>query len=157
MDIKLRRMKTADWLGVKKLSEEFREYNLKLVKKFDDSHTFFEIPFAKRDFLKILRRKDKYYVLVLDGDKIIGFAYAQVSVCNFNKSKSIGYLSDIFITNKYRGKGIADIVWNELLKWFKLKKVSFLQLNVFINNEPAIKVYKKWGFRPYTMIMSQKF
>jgi len=157
MDIELRKMKATDWPAVKKLSEEFRDYNLKLVKKFDNSHAFFELPFTKNNFLKILRRKDKYYVLALADGRVVGFAYAQTAPCKFNKSKSVGYLSDIFITKSYRGKGVANMIWDELLGWFKSKKVSFLQLNVFFNNEHAIKVYKRWGFKPYTMMMSQKF
>jgi len=157
MDITFRKLKERDWAEFKKLSDEFQRYNLKLTRKFDKSHVFFENPFTKKDFLKILRRKDKLYIGVLHKEKIIGFAYAQTVPDERHKSKSVGWLSEIFITKKYRGKGIADKIWDEILPWFKFKKVSFLKLDVLCNNERAIRVYKKWGFKPYTMIMSRKF
>ena len=157
MDITFRNLKARDWPEIRKLSDEFQRYNLKLTRKFDRSHIFFERPFTKKDFLKILRRKDKLYVAALYKEKIIGFAYAQTVPDERYKSKSVGWLSEIFITKKYREKGVADNIWDEIFEWFKLKKVSFIKLNVLCNNEHAIKVYKKWGFKPYTMIMSRKF
>ena len=157
MDIKFRKLKERDWTEFKKLSDEYDGYNLKLTRKFDKSHAFFEKSFSKKDYFKILRRKNKLYISVFDGDKMIGFAYAQTVPSERNESKSIGWLSDIFITKSYRGKGVADKIWDEIMQWFKLKKVSFLKLDVLCNNEHAIKVYKKWGFKPYTMVMSRKF
>ena len=157
MEITFRKLKERDWPEIARLSEEFREYNLKLIRDFDRSHAFFEHPFTKKDFFKILRRKDKLYIAAIHRDRIVGFAYAQTAAASkVDKSKTVGWLSEIFITKAYRRKGVGDKIWDEILAWFKLKKVSFLQLNVFCNNERAVEVYKKWGFKPYTMIMSRK-
>ena len=53
------------------------------------------------------------------------------------------YLEDILVTEKMRGKGIGNLLFNELFKEAKEKQLQGIVWQVLEWNEPAIKFYKK--------------
>lgn len=46
-----------------------------------------------------------------------------------------------------RGKGVTQLLYNAAIQKFKEQGVQEIQLEVITKNEPAIKVYKKTGFK----------
>jgi ribosomal protein S18 acetylase RimI-like enzyme len=61
--------------------------------------------------------------------------------------KSGWYLADFMIYKKYRGKGLASMLMECVLKLAKRKKKKSIFLWVEQDNTPAIKVYEKYGFK----------
>lgn len=53
------------------------------------------------------------------------------------------YLEDLLVTEKMRGKGIGQLLFNELIKEAKKKQLNGIVWQVLEWNEPAIKFYKK--------------
>ncbi len=53
------------------------------------------------------------------------------------------YLEDLIVTEKLRGKGIGTLLFDELIKEAKDKKLSGIVWQVLEWNEPAINFYKK--------------
>ena len=53
------------------------------------------------------------------------------------------YLEDLLVTEKMRGKGIGQLLFNELFKEAKEKQLNGIVWQVLEWNEPAIKFYKK--------------
>ena len=53
------------------------------------------------------------------------------------------YLEDLLVTEKMRGKGIGQLLFNELVKEAKEKQLNGIVWQVLEWNEPAIKFYKK--------------
>lgn len=53
------------------------------------------------------------------------------------------YLEDILVTEKMRGKGIGKLLFDELVKEAKAKKLNGIVWQVLEWNEPAIKFYKR--------------
>ncbi len=53
------------------------------------------------------------------------------------------YLEDILVTEELRGKGIGNLLFDELLKEAKEKQLNGIVWQVLDWNEPAIKFYKK--------------
>ena len=53
------------------------------------------------------------------------------------------YLEDLLVTEKMRGKGIGQLLFNELIKEAKEKHLTGIVWQVLGWNEPAIKFYKK--------------
>ncbi len=53
------------------------------------------------------------------------------------------FLEDLLVTEKMRGKGIGQLLFNELFKEAKSKKLNGIVWQVLEWNEPAIKFYKK--------------
>ena len=53
------------------------------------------------------------------------------------------YLEDLLVTEKMRGKGIGQLLFNELFKEAKARQLNGIAWQVLEWNEPAIKFYKK--------------
>ncbi|MCX6746051.1 MAG: GNAT family N-acetyltransferase [Candidatus Parcubacteria bacterium] len=157
MQIKLRKVKKADLKQIRELAKEYESLMIKIADQTIKGFGDFEIPLYQKFFSKAFNRKNKLFLAALDGNKIIGFILARIiKHKKGNKIYLTGNVSEIFITQSYRGKGIAELMWREALKWFKLNKVKFLQLHVFYGNKKPIAIYKKWGFKPMGLIMKRK-
>ena len=55
------------------------------------------------------------------------------------------FLEDIIVTESQRGRGIGKLLFDEVVKIGKQKKVRSLEWQVLDWNEPAIKFYKKYN------------
>lgn len=76
--------------------------------------------------------------------KIVGFLSAGRGTVNRIKHSAYivtGILED------YRGKGIGTKLFEELDKWAAEKALVRLELTVMVNNEGAVALYKKMGFK----------
>ena len=87
-------------------------------------------------------------VVEIDG-LIVGTGYAQLrdSKASYTHLKH-GYLGFIYVAPDFRGRGIAQNVMENLLSWGRSEGVSDFYLDVYSQNESAIKAYQKAGFRP---------
>lgn len=88
-------------------------------------------------------------VLVLeDEDCLQGYMLSRIdrNIPVF-KNEWAGYVSDIYLEEKYRGKGSGTKMWKLTLDWFKEKGVKEISIKVLHYNPDAFNSYKKWGFR----------
>ena len=76
-----------------------------------------------------------------DNDKLIGLVAAYD-----NPTEKFGWITNVSVDPNYSGKGIATELLNECKKYFEIKKYFSIFLEVFVNNERAIKLYTKQGF-----------
>ena len=67
-----------------------------------------------------------------------------------------GVMDNLYVEEKYRRKGIAKKLIEELIKWFKEKNVDVMTVHVYSSNLKAIVLYKKFGFKEYTINMNRK-
>lgn len=79
-----------------------------------------------------------------DNDKLIGLVAAYD-----NPTEKFGWITNVSVDPNYSGKGIATELLNECKKYFEIKKYFSIFLEVFVNNERAIKLYAKQGFIQY--------
>lgn len=70
--------------------------------------------------------------------------------------KKIGYISEIFVKKKYRGKDISSRLKDEAIKWFKEKGIMYISIAVYDDNRMAHEIYKKWGFFDYYTDMRKR-
>jgi len=56
-------------------------------------------------------------------------------------------LFDIVTANKHRNKGLGTILIQNILHWGKENGANYAYLQVMLNNEPALKLYSKMGFK----------
>lgn len=60
---------------------------------------------------------------------------------------SVAYISNLHIRENLRGQGLGSIMMRELIKEAKRQNIITLLLDVLEDNECAIHLYKKFGFR----------
>jgi ribosomal protein S18 acetylase RimI-like enzyme len=67
----------------------------------------------------------------------------------------IGWINDVFVKQNYRGKGHARNIMMEALQY--LEEIGFpdVRLNVYVHNEPAIRLYESLGFKDLCKFMKR--
>jgi ribosomal protein S18 acetylase RimI-like enzyme len=76
-----------------------------------------------------------------DNNKLVGL----VAVYD-NTAEKFGWITNVSVDPNYSKKGIATELLNNCYKYFEIKKYFNIFLEVFVNNEKAIKLYTKHGF-----------
>ena len=111
----------------------------------------------KLAFEKDIQKKNAKFLVIEDGNKIIGYIFGEVRDDShpLYKRPKTGELNDIAVLNKYQGKGVASRLWKELQKWFIRKKCRMVTLSVNSNNK-AREIYKRWGFDVFYLRMIKK-
>lgn len=84
------------------------------------------------------------YVAVIKND-IVGFAVLAPT------SKRLVYIGvaevSVYVAQKYRGKGIGNILLNTLVDESEKEGFWTLQASIFAENKPSIKMHLKCGFK----------
>ena len=123
---------------------------------------------SERPFNSSLKSEDTFYydlpslisddnsrlVVVEVSGKIIGSGYAQVrssKECLVHERHS--YIGFMFVTPGQRGKGVAQKILDRLINWSKSEGVKDIYMDVYAQNESAIKAYDKAGFKPCLLEM----
>lgn len=87
-------------------------------------------------------------------DQIIGCGYAQIrSAKPFEKHELFGYLGFMFVSPEFRGNGINGLLLDDLKKWVLSQGITEVRLQLYSENEAAIKAYEKAGFKNIVTIM----
>ena len=157
MSIIIRQVKKIDLTQIRKLANDYGRLMNKVAENTISGFGDWAVPDMRNFFSEALHKKHKLFLVAVDKQKIIGFML--VRIIFHKEGKKIypeGKLSETFIVENYRGKGIAETMWQQALKWFKENKVKVLQLHVFAGNTKPIAIYKKWGFKPMGIIMKRK-
>jgi ribosomal protein S18 acetylase RimI-like enzyme len=88
-------------------------------------------------------------LLVIEGNgKVIGSGYAQIREAKpYLRHERFAHLGFMFVIPEFRGKGLNLLLLNELKQWVLSKGVSEVRLEVYADNEAAIRAYDKAGFK----------
>ena len=78
-----------------------------------------------------------------ENNRIEGFALYYIRFSTWKGQRM--YLEDFLVTEKMRGRGIGTLLFEELIKEAKQKKLNGIQWQVLEWNEPAINFYKKYN------------
>lgn len=142
--------------------EELKE--IKLLSKKGElkySETINPIEENKEDYFRYLK-KDLTYInrgtfIAIDNKKIIGIVLAQYyKPLPISKHSKKGYISNLYVKEEYRKKGIAIKLVKKAEEWLKKNKVSHITLEIHVKNKPALNLYRKFGFKDYTLKLSKK-
>jgi ribosomal protein S18 acetylase RimI-like enzyme len=80
-------------------------------------------------------------------NEIIGSGYARIETAkHYLKHQNHAYLGFMYVDPAHRGKGVNKKIMEALEKWATGKNITELRLDVYNNNDPAIKAYEKVGF-----------
>lgn len=148
--INIRKANKNDFESYYTLIEEFRDYNNK-EEKIKEFHYKLQKKKIKSNFLKRINDKDYIFLFLKDNGKPFGFLVGEADdfnkygyIYNINKT---GYLQNIFISEKYRGKGYSKLLINKFFKYLRNKKIKLCTLHLDNYNNIAMKAYKKAGFK----------
>lgn len=133
---------------------------LELVGKMIDYHHLLDDyykPFSaysdlENEISEWLKDKNMSIFVAEDNGKLIAYLRSSVEKApTYSAAKKIGLIDDVFVEEVYRRQKIGTALFDEALNWFKIKNVKNIELNVDARNQPAIKLWKKFGFNEYKL------
>ncbi|WET47475.1 GNAT family N-acetyltransferase [Chryseobacterium indologenes] len=149
------------------ITREATEQDLEILLTFEQGIVSAERPFNSTlidgeihyyDLSHFIQSPDATLIIVEDNDEIVASGYALIKQTekNYYKFESYAYLGFMYVKPEYRGKGINKIITDELIHWAKSKNISEVRLDVYAENESAVKAYEKAGFEPLLLTMRLK-
>src|SRR5690606_23500359 len=79
---------------------------------------------------------------IIESEKVVGYVWIKI----VEESKS-AFLYEIYLKEEFRFKRIGKKVMTEIESLLAVRKIAFLKLHVFGNNEHAINLYNNLGFQ----------
>lgn len=118
--------------------------DLEAIKEIEDES--FINPFAKEDLLYEISQNPVSNFLVLEKDDLV------VGFIDYWVTFDSATIDQIAVKKSERNQGFAKILLEKSINDLKeLGEVSFFTLEVRASNEPAINLYKSFGFQKVTI------
>ena len=146
--IKLREAKIEDL----SLLLEFERCLIEYEKKFTPNLK--KSSFSYYNLRAYIENPDISVVVAEQKDEVIASGYALVKKNKAYKNPEYYVLLGfMYVIPEQRGAGVNKIIIDYLLNWGKSRGYSEFQLDVYAQNESAIRAYKKAGFTFETFTM----
>ena len=141
-------LKKIQDLNLMLFEKEYKEYD----KLLNLNWTFGKI--GTKCFKKHLTEDDYCAFVVEEESAIVGYLAGGLGqVENYRNVPKSAELDNMFVLEKYRGKGVGKILYKEFVDWCKSKGVQLLRVEASAGNEDAIEFYRKCGFKDYTLVL----
>lgn len=90
-------------------------------------------------------------VLIAECDgELIGSGYASIREAKpFVKYAKYAYLGFMYVHPDHRGKGVNKLIVDALKQWCLSRDITEIRLDVYHDNQAAIRAYEKAGFKHY--------
>jgi ribosomal protein S18 acetylase RimI-like enzyme len=93
------------------------------------------------------------FVAELAGELIASGYVLEKEAVDYLKHDRYAYLGFMYVEPEHRGKGVNQKILDALLNWAKERGLTEIRLEVFSENQPAIKAYEKAGFKSLMLEM----
>jgi ribosomal protein S18 acetylase RimI-like enzyme len=94
----------------------------------------------------LVKRDREGILLAFEGERLVGFIAADANWFSKREKDRVGAIHELVIEEGYRGKGIATLLMNMALEYFKRKGLKKAELWVGDENFIAQKFYRGFGF-----------
>ncbi len=99
-------------------------------------------------FRKVPRISKKKIYVAEDEGKLIGYCLGEIRRRPpIYTLREMAFVSDLAVTLRYQRKGLGEELMEKMFEWFKEKGLTYVDLHVAAQNEPAIAFYKKHMFQ----------
>lgn len=106
------------------------------------------------DLNEFISSPDIYLALAELNGEVIGSGYARIENSKiYLKHQRHAYLGFMYVLPQHRGKGVNKLIIEALKSWSVKQGITELRLQVYNQNEPAIKAYEKVGFSRHMIEM----
>ncbi len=105
---------------------------------------------TKSDYIKnAIKNEDSTVFKACHQNKIIGYLVLYIHDCpeEFFVYPEFGYIGDLCVDKEYRRQGVAQALISEAEKYLISKNIRSIELDVFLFNEKADRLYTKIGYK----------
>lgn len=144
----IRKAKIKDIKEIAELATDLMHYHSNFDSYFASVKNILKI--YNKDFKKWLKSNQKLLLVAEEKNNILGFATGEIKKGPaMFKIKRTGTLEYMFVKEGFRKQGIGKIFFEELLKWFKKKKIEYVIISVHSKNNIGKDFWKKNGFEEF--------
>jgi GNAT superfamily N-acetyltransferase len=142
MEIQIREAAAADLPALlafeQGVVEAERPYNSRL--KTDSVHYY--------DIAELIAKSESHVLVAENAGQLVGTGHATLKrSLDYLVHDRHAYLGLMYVEPSYRGQGIVQRIIEELLAWARGQGVTDFFLDVYAENQPAVRAYEKFGFR----------
>lgn len=106
------------------------------------------------DLAALVVAPDAHVVLAEEGGRAVGSGSVRIRRSEpYVQHERHAYLGFMFVVPEARGRGVNGLVVDALTAWARAQGISELVLEVFAENEAAVRAYRKAGFAPRLLEM----
>ncbi|RXM40490.1 GNAT family N-acetyltransferase [Chryseobacterium sp. CH21] len=149
------------------ITREATQEDLDILLEFEQGVVTAERPFNSTliageihyyDLKYLIQSPEATVIVAEENNEIIASGYALIKKAakDYYQFKEYAYLGFMYVKPEHRGKGINKMITDELISWSKSRGISEVRLDVYAQNESAIKAYEKAGFEPHLLTMRMK-
>ena len=99
----------------------------------------FSMPWSEQSFLDAVRNTNTLYLAAEEDGRFVG-------MCGLWQSFEEADVMNVAVEESCRGRGIAAMLMEELIRLGKERGIEAFLLEVRSSNQPAIRLYEKCGF-----------
>ncbi|QLJ52965.1 MAG: Acetyltransferase (GNAT) family protein [Candidatus Fermentimicrarchaeum limneticum] len=102
--------------------------------------------------------RDKHIRVVMKGGRSVGFLWFRISDLtpfglDYGKwSRKYCWISFVYAVKSYRNQGIGSLLYDDIMRICKKRRVKQIMLDVFTVNKKSASFHKKRGFKPLLSI-----
>ena len=154
MNIEIRKAHKKDIDSIVNLANELYETEM----PFDTNLKagYYKTKTGRKELLKYIKDKKKLVLVAIINDNIVAFANGYIYDKEEMYKEKVAYLHNISVSKDYKRNGIGTKLIDEFTNIMKEKGCSYIKLNAFRNNIPAVEFYKKKNFEEYSMFYIKK-
>lgn len=153
--IKIRKASLKDLKTIYSLNVDLAKHELKFdsVRKKPQKKKSYSYGYVS--LREKLKKRNYRFFIAEDQERPVGFIEGCIKKSPpFYKYSRRGEISPTFVKKEYRNKSIGKKLVKEMLSWFKLKGVRWIQLITHTKNINSINFWKKIGFKEYSIRMN---
>ena len=106
--------------------------------------------------IAMLNKASAPIFVAVEDKKVVGYGFCQMQRHENDPvltDVTSLYIDDLCVDENCRGKGIGKAIYEEILKYAKMRKCYNVTLNVWSCNESAMKFYEAMGLKPQKIHM----
>ena len=100
----------------------------------------FSMPWSRKSFWEEAANERTYYLLALDGDKVVGYAGTWIL-------DDEAQITNVAVAPERRGQKVGTRLMEELIREAKNRGATRMTLEVRPSNTAALALYKRFGFK----------
>ncbi len=96
--------------------------------------------------------------VAVEEEKVLGYCFCQVHPTEKDpvlEDRLCLYIDDLCVLEDCRGKHIGSALYEEVVRYAKMRKCNAITLNVWEGNDTARAFYEKMGFAPQKTVMEK--
>lgn len=153
-EIIIRKAKKDDLESIVVLAKQLWDTEKPFDLNLEDN--YYETEDGREGLLKDIRSRKRFFLVALIDSKVVGFVDGIIIENEGVYRQDVAYLSRLSVLDDYREMGIGTKLIDEFSKVVKDKGCTFIKINAFLDNTPAVNLYKKKGFKDYSILYMMK-